>query len=146
MPARRARKAGEDALFAVAKKKTVPFAFVLEELEELAPYTKPMFGCTAIYVPGEEDRIVLILRERGAPKRDDGVWVATTAEHHASLRAEMPCLRSIEIFGPGETGWQVIPKSHPQFEEAVMLACAMIRRRDPRIGKVPKRRAARVKR
>jgi hypothetical protein len=145
MAARRAKPDGE-ALFAVAKQKKVPFAFVLEELDELSPYTKPMFGCTAIYVPGDEDTIVLILRERGAPKRDDGVWVATTAEHHASLRKEMPCLRSIELFGPGETGWQVIPKGHAEFEEAVMHACTLIRQRDPRIGKVPKRRAARRKR
>lgn len=146
MAARRTKS--DESLFSVAtpKRKPLPFAFVLDELEALSPYTKPMFGCTAIYVPGDEDRIVLILRDRGAPKRDDGVWVATTAEHHASLRKELPCLRSIEIFGPGETGWQVIPKGHADFEEVVMRACALIRRRDPRIGKVPKRRAPRRKR
>ena len=48
-----------------------PFAFVLDELDALEPFTKPMFGCTAVYVG---DRIVLILRERPTRKDDNGVW------------------------------------------------------------------------
>jgi hypothetical protein len=143
---RPAQRTLDDAVFAVSEKRRVPFEFVLDELEELSPYTKPMFGCTAIYVPGDDVKIVLVLRDRGAPKRDDGVWVATTQEHHASLRKEIPCLRSIELFGPGETGWQVIPKGTDDFEQAVMHACALIRRGDARIGKVPKRRPTRRKR
>nr|MBK7063814.1 hypothetical protein [Deltaproteobacteria bacterium] len=78
--------------------KKVPFAFVLDELEVLAPTTRPMFGCTAIYVG---PRIVLVLRD-GRGTADDGVWIATTAEHHDSLRKELPSIRSITVFGTGE--------------------------------------------
>lgn len=114
--------------------KKVPFAFVLDELEALAPTTRPMFGCTAVYVG---PRIVLILRDgRGAD--DDGVWIATTADHHASLRAELPSMRSIRVFGPGESGWQVIPAEADAFEEEVLRVCELVRRADPRVGKVPR--------
>ncbi|MBK8693274.1 MAG: hypothetical protein IPN17_13485 [Deltaproteobacteria bacterium] len=114
--------------------KKVPFAFVLDELEVLAPTTRPMFGCTAIYVG---PRIVLVLRD-GRGTADDGVWIATTAEHHASLRKELPSIRSITVFGPGESGWQVIPAAAESFEEEVLWACELVRRGDPRVGKLPK--------
>lgn len=110
----------------------VPYDFVLDELAPLAPVTRPMFGCTAVYV-GE--RIVLILRQKGGD--DDGVWLATTEQHHASLAQEFPAMRSITVFGPGVSGWQVLPEDAADFEDAALRACALVRARDPRIGKVP---------
>ena len=124
-----------DDLFAVRKTKAIPFDFVLDGLAGLDPWTRSTFGCTAVYV---EERIVFILRSK--KDRDDGVWVATTKEHHASLRRELPNLRSITVFGVGETGWQVLPVDAEDFEESVLLACALVRAGDPRIGKVPKPR------
>jgi hypothetical protein len=124
-----------DDLFTGRKTKAIPFDFVLDELAGLDPWTRPMFGCTAVYV---DERIVFILRDR--KERDDGVWVATTKEHHASLRRELPNLRSISVFGVGETGWQMLPVHAEDFEQSVLLACALVRARDPRIGKVPKPR------
>jgi hypothetical protein len=118
-------------------KKPVPFDFVLSELEDLAPYTKPMFGCTGVYV-GE--KIVFILRQKLEPLADDGVWLATTSEHHASLQKDFLSMRSIELFGPGPTGWQVLPADTEDFEDNVMKACELVRRNDPRIGKIPKSR------
>ncbi|WP_394843851.1 hypothetical protein LZC95_43220 [Pendulispora brunnea] len=120
-------------LFAVRKKKPIPFEFVLEELDSLGPWTRPMFGCTAVYV---EEKIMFILRDK-KKDADNGVWVATTKEHHASLRRELPSLRSISVLGPGETGWQMLPVDSDDFEESVLRACAMVRKGDPRIGKVP---------
>lgn len=117
--------------------KPIPFEFVLEWLDALAPYTKPMFGCTSVYVG---DRIVFILRNRGDSPPDDGVWIATTTEHHESLRRDLPSMRDIEIFGPGPTGWQVLPASSGDFEESVRLACELVLRGDERIGKIPKTR------
>jgi hypothetical protein len=126
-----------DALFApAAGRKKVPFDFVLDELEELAPWTRPMFGCTAVYV---DERIVFVLRD-GKDDDDNGVWIATTAEHHASLRRELPSLRSIAVLGTGETGWQILPSGADDFEESVLRACALVRGRDTRIGKLPKPR------
>ena len=128
-------KAGPDP-FHIKPKKSVPFAFVLDALAQLSPRTNPMFGCLAVYVG---PKIVLILRDRPTHPADNGVWLATTREHHESLRTEFPSLRSIEVLGEGrETGWQLLPASAPDFEEAALHACDLVLARDPRIGKVPK--------
>ena len=68
------------------------------------------------------------------------MWLATTPEHHASLRREFPNMRSIEVLGKKVTGWQVLPADAPDFEEAALRACELVIARDPRIGKVPKSR------
>ena len=97
-----------------------------------------MFGCLAVYV---EEKIVLILREgRRESPSDNGVWLATTEEHHESLKSEFPSMRSIRLFGRKVTHWQVLPVSAPDFEEDALRACRLILARDPRIGKVPKAR------
>lgn len=153
----------QDRLFGVKRKKSVPHEFVLEALAELNPRTNPMFGCLAVYV-GE--KIVLILRDKtraetgkrtsatyrlgkkDKPRRvrveqDNGVWLATTVEHHQSLRTEFPNMRSIAVFGKKVTGWQVLPADAPDFETAALRACQLVRDGDRRIGKVPKRKASR---
>src|ERR1700758_3820359 len=104
--------------------KNIPFSFVLEELADLEPYTKPMFGALGVYV-GE--RIVLILRDKGEGDEDNGLWLATTGEHHESLQRELPSMRSIILFGPGPTGWQVLPSTAPDFEECAFRVCEMVR-------------------
>jgi hypothetical protein len=141
--ARRVRPDPE-SLFATRKQpKKLPFDFVLAELEELGPVTRPMFGCHAVYV---DEKIVFILRDKGDPRDDDGVWVATTLEHHVALRRDLPSLRSITVLaGGGVTGWQVLPVESADFEESVLLACELVKRRDVRIGKVPGARRRRTK-
>lgn len=129
-----------DALFAAKPRKAIPHAFVLEALAPLAPETRLMFGCLAVYVG---DQIVLALRDKGDHLADNGVWLATSEEHHASLRCEFPNMRSIQIFGKPITAWQILPVDAPDFEEAALRACELIAARDPRIGKVPKRRTSR---
>jgi hypothetical protein len=124
-------------LFAVKRKKPVPHAFVLEALESLSPETRPFFGCLAVYVG---DRIVLILRDKHDATGDDGVWLATTEQHHESLRREFPNMRSIGVLGRDVTHWQLLSVDAPDFEEAALRACELIVARDPRIGKAPKSR------
>jgi hypothetical protein len=80
------------------------------------------------------------LRDKREPDADNGVWLATTEEHHESLRREFPNMRSIQVFRKKVTGWQVLPADAPDFEEAALRACELIVARDPRIGKVPKLR------
>jgi hypothetical protein len=121
----------------VKQRKTTPHQFVLDALEPLAPRTRPMFGCLAIYV---REKIVLILRDKRKPAEDDGVWLATTAEHHESLQRDFPSMRSIQVFGREVTHWQVLPADAADFEEAALRACELIAAGDPRIGKVPKGR------
>jgi hypothetical protein len=124
-----------ELFFAPKKQRALPHTFVLDALAPLDPYTRPMFGCTAVYV---EDKIVLILRDKPAPAADNGVWVATTVEHHESLRGELPSLRSISVLGDGVTGWQILPAELPDFEDEALRAVELVLAGDPRIGKVPK--------
>ncbi len=124
----------DDALFDIKKRKVVPHEFVLDALTEVSPRTNPMFGCLAVYV-GE--RIVLILRDRPKYRKDNGVWIATTVEHHESLRAEFPNMKSVGLLGKKITGWQVLPADSPDFEQAALRACDLVIAGDARIGKVP---------
>ena len=50
-----------DAGLLLKQRKPIPHAFVLDAVSTLSPYTRPMFGCLAIYV---KDKIVLILRDK----------------------------------------------------------------------------------
>jgi hypothetical protein len=144
-PVRRARRTAgpqtlDEVFLAARPGKAAPHEFVLDAISSLAPTTRPMFGCLAVYV---EDKIVLILRDKPSERADNGVWIATTREHHDSLRRELPPMRSIGVLGGDVTAWQVIPADAPEFEEAALRACKLILEGDPRIGKVPKRRSAR---
>lgn len=131
------RRPLEDPIFAGKPRRIAPHEFVLDALASLEPMTRMMFGCLAVYV---EDKIVLILRDRHDSPDDNGVWLATTAEHHASLHREFPRMRSIRLLGRKVTHWQLLPVDAPDFEASALRACNLILASDPRIGKVPKRR------
>lgn len=118
---------------ATKKATDIPFAFVLEKLEARSPVVRPMFGCHAIYL-GE--KIVLILRQKKDEQSDNGVWLATTPEHHASLQKTFPCMRSIRLMGTRVSSWQNIPLDADDFEECVVRACELILKNDVRIGKI----------
>jgi hypothetical protein len=51
-------------------------------------------------------------------------------------------MRSIKVLGKKVTGWQVLPSTAPDFEEAALHACELVLAGDPRIGKVPGTRRA----
>ena len=129
----------EDALFAGKPRKAIPHEFVLDAIAPLSPETRPMFGCLAVYV---KDKIVLILRDKRDGTADNGVWLATSEEHHQSLRREFPNMRSIQVLGKKVTGWQVLPADAQDFEHAAMRACELVLAGDGRIGKVPGARRA----
>src|ERR1700690_1228989 len=121
--------------FSAKRRKPIPHEFVLDAIASLSPRTRPMFGCLAIYV---EDKIVLILRNKdnnNEDKRDqtadNGVWLATTEQHHQSLRRDFPNMRSIQVLGKKVTGWQVLPAAASDFEQAALRACELVLARDP---------------
>ena len=119
--------------------KNIPFPFVLDALLPLEPSVRPLFGCHAVYI-GE--KIMLVLRNRVDHTDANGVWIATSREHHASLKKEMPTMCSVYILSDGkaETNWQMIPLSADDFEVSVIRACELILAADPRIGRIPKAR------
>jgi hypothetical protein len=120
--------------FAIKKRRPTPHEFVLDAIASLSPRTRSMFGCLVVYV---EDKIVLALRDKQDHTADNGVWLATTKEHHESLRREFPNMASIQVLGSGVTGWQVLPSNALDFEVAALRACELIVAGDPRIGKLP---------
>jgi hypothetical protein len=136
-PIRKRAGAPPDAIFGVKHRKTPPYEFVLDALATAQYTTRPMFGCLAVYV---KEKIVLVLRDKPTALASNGVWLATTKEHHESLRNEFPGMRSIPALGSGVTGWQMIPSDAPDFEEAALRACELVLARDPRIGKTPQGR------
>src|SRR5260370_8076710 len=77
----------DDALRVAVRGKRVPHEFVLDAIATLSPRTRPMFGCVAVYV---EEKIVLILRDKPGADADNGVWLATTPEHHGNLPPTFP--------------------------------------------------------
>ncbi|HLX12015.1 MAG TPA: hypothetical protein VKS81_04305 [Bacteroidota bacterium] len=120
----------------------IPFSFVFDYLHPLEPEIKRMFVTFALYV---EDKIVLILRQKKEHTADNGVWIATEIEHHASLKKQLPSIRSIRLLGKGPTNWQIIPESSDDFEESVIRACELVVKGDPRIGRIPKPKKKRSK-
>ncbi|MBK5284287.1 MAG: hypothetical protein JJE25_02705 [Bacteroidia bacterium] len=122
----------------------IPFEFVIESLTSLNPRVKPMFGSFAVYV-GE--KIMLVLRDRERHEEAKGVWLATSKEHHASLKKDFPSMCSVYILSDGktETEWQMLPLSSDDFESTVNKACEFILRGDTRIGRIPKPRKKRSK-
>jgi len=134
----------DDPLFVTKRRKPIPHEFVLDALAPLSPETRPMFGCVAVYVA---NKIIFALRDKPESQSDNGVWLATTLEHHESLRREFPTMRSIRVLGKKVTGWQVLPADAPDFETAAMRACELVLAGDSRIGKVPEsRRRSRARR
>jgi hypothetical protein len=117
---------------------TLPFTFVFDHLYPIEPEIKPMFGCFALYV---NKKIVLILRKRDEHSEFNGVWLATMREYHVGLRKIFPSMKSIGFLGEHPTNWQVLPESAEDFEESVIRACELVVKGDPRIGKIPKRKA-----
>ena len=118
-------------------KKDIPYEFVFDYLTPLDVTIKPMFGLWAIYI---NEKIVLALRDRKEFPDSNGVWVATSQEHHKSLKSEFPSLRSFTIFSKAikETEWQMLPVDADDFEASVIKVCELIKRNDNRIGKIPK--------
>lgn len=117
--------------------KYIPFSFILDYLDIFNPRIRPMFGCHSIYV-GE--KIVFIIRDRDSHTDCNGIWIATSREHHESLKKDFPSLCSISLLNEGARGteWQMLPAEADDFESSAIRACEMVLHGDSRIGKVPK--------
>ncbi len=96
-----------------------------------------MFGMFALYLG---DKLILMLRESSKNPQNNGVWVATNGLHHESLRQDFPTLKSITgIIGKvDESKWQLLAAADDDFEESVSSVCELIKKNDPRIGKITK--------
>jgi hypothetical protein len=117
---------------------SLEFPFVLDLLQPKAVVQKKMFGCTALY---SGEKILMIFRLKKSQDPDNGIWIATVPEHHESLQKDFPSMRSIRLFGKGPTTWQNLPVEAVDFENSVERLCTFVKQGDPRIGKVPGKKA-----
>ena len=92
------------AVFPLKQRKPVPHQFVLDTIDPLSPYTRPMFGCPAIYA---KDKIVLILRDKPrAPETTEcGVLQPKSME---ACGANFPTCDQFRSRGSQKNGWQVL--------------------------------------
>lgn len=119
-------------------KQKIPFNFILDYLHSLEISIKPMFGCHGIY---SGKNILMIVRKKEDHTDSNGIWIATTKEHHESLKKILP-LQSVAILNNGkkETDWQMIHEDNIGFEESAIRLCSLITQEDTRIGKIPKKK------
>ena len=125
--------------------KNIPFYFVVDLLMPVEPRIRPFFGCYAIYVG---NTIVFVLRDKKTYTECNGVWIATSKEHHKSLKKDLPTMCSVSVLNDGagtDTGWQMLQAEADDFEPLVIKACELVLKGDPRIGKIPKPRKKRNK-
>ena len=118
--------------------KNIPFDFILDYLPVRKIRITPMFGCYAIYCG---KRLVFILRDQKNKEELNGVWLASSIENIPLLTAILPVVdleaRLVERKAKGSS-WILIPKESLEFEESVIIACELVSKEDPKIGKITK--------
>jgi len=115
--------------------KSVPFDFVFDYLPT-GITVKKMFGMHYIYLC---KRIMLILRKSNNQPEWNGIWVATSKEHHESLKNNIPEFGPFVLNGDERHGhWLLIQGDAEDFEGAAIKVCEMISHGDARIGKETK--------
>jgi hypothetical protein len=116
--------------------KPIPYNFVFDYLPGHI-VVKPIFGMHYIYL---NKKIMLVLRKAGKNLDLNGVWVATSTEHHQSLQEDVPALADF-ILDNGDkhdSGWRLIREDDDDFESAVIRICELISHGDQRIGRITK--------
>ena len=120
-----------------ARKRSVPFAFVVEELAALRPTIKNVFGFTYVYL---DKRLLFSLRNNTKRAGTNGMWLFTTTEHVDSLMKEFPDLSRRQVWRSGKNCWVVLAARLECFEEYAFKACELILNGDKRIGRLSRRK------
>jgi hypothetical protein len=90
---------------------------------------RAMFGAKAAYLGGK-----LMLCFCAGEEPWNGVLVCTAHAHHAALRAEFPALAPHSILPK----WLYLSESGASFERTAGRLVELARRRDPRLGVLPR--------
>lgn len=121
--------------------KKIPYEFLLEELISLEPTVKAFFGAHGIY---RQETVLFILRKKEEHPEDNGIWLATSKDHHPSLKKEFPALRNIHLLGT-DTNWLNLPEESDCFEEDAMKIARLVLKNDSRIGRLPSKKKKKKK-
>ena len=116
--------------------KAIPYDFIFDYLPDRI-VAKPHFGMFYIYL---DKKIMLILRRVASNLDMNGIWVATSKQHHESLEKDIPALADF-VLDNGEThdsDWRLLKETDDDFEEAAIKLCELIAHGDKRIGKETK--------
>jgi len=119
-------------------KPSIPFDFLLNDLPA-GIIVKPAIGMFYIYFNG---RIVLIFRKTNKNPQFNGIWIATTRDHHHSLKVDVPAVSEFQLEEGIDTAWLLLNHEHDDFESAATKICQLVAYKDPRIGKVTPKSAA----
>ncbi len=106
------------------------YAWVWEPLESDPAFVlRPMFGGKSVYLDG---KLMCFFADKDEPWR--GMLVCTDRTQHAALVADFPELTPHPVLPK----WLYLPESADSFERTATRLMALARRRDPRIGVIPK--------
>jgi hypothetical protein len=119
--------------------KSVPFPFILNELEPIRPVVKQMFRFTHVYL---DDKLLCSLRQSLKQPATNGMWLYTTTEHIESLAREFPDLPRRSLWRGKGKAWVVLASKLPGFEEYAFKACQLILQHDRRIGRLSRGKTA----
>jgi hypothetical protein len=110
-----------------------PFDFVFDYLPT-GITVKRMFGMHYIYWG---KRILMILRKSQKEPEWNGVWIATSRDHHETLKAIVPELDAFYLDEyDRHSNWLLLKDDADDFEGPAIKVCELIAHGDPRIGKV----------
>ena len=116
---------------------SMPFDFLLNYL----PANVVVERTLAMYFVYYEKKIVLILRKLKKTPQHNGLWIPTNKLEHDSLKAAIPAITDFQ-FEEGEmteSHWLLLAEEQDDFEDAAIEVCALISKRDKRIGRVTKK-------
>lgn len=119
-----------------SRQKSLPFPFIIDELESLRPTIRNIFGFTHVYL---EDRLLFSLRDAPTQCGSNGMWLYTTTDQVDSLGAEFTDLPRRQLWRSGKKAWVVLASRLENFEENAFRACELILRGDQRIGRLSRR-------
>lgn len=115
-----------------------PLQWIWEPLETEAGFIlKAMFGAKAVYLGG---KIVFCFTAGEEPWR--GMLVCTDREKHAALQADFPALEPHPVLSK----WLYLSEGVDSFEKDAAALVSLCKKRDGRIGVVPKPKKRRGRR
>lgn len=110
----------------------VPYDFVLRYLYPVTPKIKKMLGCYGLFV---NEKLLLLLRDRGNQPEFNGIFVATQPEFFDALQIQIHVSNMIFNLDGVPHTWIFLSEDLADFDAKVKKTCEMIKAGDERIGK-----------
>jgi hypothetical protein len=116
-----------------------PYPFFIDLLYPLPIVEKKMFGVTSYYL---EDKIIAAMNINEQWAADIGIWISTPVETQPELTKFISNYRYLKRI-PAKK-WILLPADSDTFEEDASIIAALIIKRSPLIGTVPKKKKPQI--